>query len=170
MNHCFNPQASQVSQVSQVPCAPRGYPYPVPSACAASARGTMAVEQTILVVDVSASLRRLVGIVLRNSGYNVIEAAGVAQALEQLDGRDIVMAICELRLSGQSAIELAKLVHAYPTYQSMPILILAAPTDVGLKEQARAAGARAWMVKPFIPTKLLSAIHTLCAEVTPMAA
>lgn len=154
MKHCFNPP---------------------PSVCATLKAGAASTNSrqhgsTILVIDASASLRRLVCIILMNSGYEVIEAASVAQALEQLDGREILMAICELHLPGINGIELAKVVRSYPAYQRMPILILATTTDGRLMEQARAAGARAWMVKPFMPTALLSAIHRLCATAAPAAA
>jgi two-component system, chemotaxis family, chemotaxis protein CheY len=44
----------------------------------------------------------------------------------------------------------------------MPILMPTTESQEEKKEQGKAAGAKAWMVKPFSPTQLVSAVAKLC--------
>ena len=43
-------------------------------------------------------------------------------------------------------------------YKFVPIIMLTTETDEGLKAEGKAAGLKAWMVKPFKSEKMLSAV------------
>jgi two-component system chemotaxis response regulator CheY len=55
-----------------------------------------------------------------------------------------------------------KAAKALPSYKFMPILMLTTESQEEKKEQGKAAGAKAWMVKPFSPTQLVNAVSKLC--------
>ena len=48
-------------------------------------------------------------------------------------------------------------------YRSVPILVLTTEGEPDKKDRARRAGATGWIVKPFDPEKLISAIRRLAA-------
>ena len=121
------------------------------------------MAKTILVIDDSASLRQVVKIALAGAGYNVIEAGDGQAALALLDGRQVNMAVCDVNMPIMNGIEFVKAAKALPTYKFMPILMLTTESQEEKKEQGKAAGAKAWMVKPFSPTQLVSAVSKLCA-------
>jgi len=120
------------------------------------------MSQTILVVDDSASLRQVVTMTLKSAGYEVLEASNGAEALEKLDGRKIAMAICDVNMPVMNGIEFVKASKQHPLYKFMPVLMLTTESEISIKEQGRAAGAKAWMVKPFSPTSLLCAVKKFC--------
>jgi two-component system chemotaxis response regulator CheY len=48
-------------------------------------------------------------------------------------------------------------------YRAVPILVLTTESDEEKKLRARRAGATGWIVKPFDPVKLVSAIRRVAA-------
>jgi two-component system chemotaxis response regulator CheY len=120
------------------------------------------MAQTILVIDDSASLRQVVVMALQGAGYDVLQAGDGQAALELLDGRKIGMAICDVNMPRMNGIEFVKAAKALPAYRFLPILMLTTESQEAKKEEGKAAGARAWMVKPFPPSSLLNAVSKLC--------
>ena len=121
------------------------------------------MAQTILVIDDSASLRQVVCMALKGAGYEVLQAGDGREALAFLDGRKIGMAVCDVNMPNMNGIEFVKAAKALPAYKFLPILMLTTETSDSKKDEGRAAGAKAWMVKPFSPTSLLSAVSKFCA-------
>ena len=120
------------------------------------------MAKTLLVIDDSASLRQVVKMALVGAGYDVIEAGDGQAALNLLDGRQVNMAICDVNMPIMNGIEFVKAAKALAGYKFMPILMLTTESQEEKKEQGKAAGAKAWMVKPFSPTQLVNAVSKLC--------
>lgn len=120
------------------------------------------MSKTILIVDDSASLRQVVRMSLTNAGHNVLEAGDGKAALALLDGRHIHMTISDVNMPVMNGIDFAKAVKNLPMYKFMPILMLTTESQEEKKEQGKAAGVKAWMVKPFSPTQLVKAVEKLC--------
>ncbi|MEY3124208.1 MAG: hypothetical protein RLZZ573_728 [Pseudomonadota bacterium] len=120
------------------------------------------MAKTILVIDDSASLRQVVKMALTGAGYNVIEACDGQAALNLLDGRQVNMAVCDVNMPIMNGIEFVMAAKLLPAYKFMPILMLTTESQEEKKQQGKAAGAKAWMVKPFSPTTLLNAVSKLC--------
>ena len=120
------------------------------------------MAKTILIIDDSASLRQVVKMALTGAGYNVLEAGDGKAALALLDGRQVNMAVCDVNMPIMNGIEFVKAAKALPAYKFMPILMLTTESQEEKKEQGKAAGAKAWMVKPFSPTQLVNAVSKLC--------
>jgi len=121
------------------------------------------LAKTILVVDDSASLRQVVKMALTSAGYVVIEASDGSAALAMLDGRTIHMVICDVNMPVMNGIEFVKAVKLLSAYKFLPIMMLTTESQDSAREQGKAAGARAWMVKPFAPSQLLKAVDKLCS-------
>jgi two-component system chemotaxis response regulator CheY len=120
------------------------------------------MAKTILIVDDSSSLRQVVKMSLTGAGYEVLEAVDGKAALAMLDGRQINMTICDVNMPNMNGIEFVKEAKQLQAYKFMPILMLTTESQEEKKEQGKAAGAKAWMVKPFSPTQLLNAVAKLC--------
>ena len=115
----------------------------------------------ILIVDDSPSIRQVVGITLRGAGYEVIEAVDGKDALSKLDGQKIDLILSDVNMPNMDGLSLAKAVRENPNYKFTPILMLTTETDEAKKEQGKAAGVKAWLVKPFQPALLLSSVSKL---------
>lgn len=117
---------------------------------------------TILVIDDSSSLRQVVSMTLKGAGYDVLQAGDGREALALLDGRKIGMAVCDVNMPNMNGIEFVIAAKKLPAYKFMPILMLTTETQEAKKAEGKAAGAKAWMVKPFSPSSLLSAVAKFC--------
>ena len=120
------------------------------------------MAQTILVIDDSTSLRQVVSMALKGAGYDVLQASDGREALALLDGRKIGMAVCDVNMPNMNGIEFVKAAKQLPAYKFLPILMLTTETADDKKAEGRAAGAKAWMVKPFSPSALLNAVSKFC--------
>jgi len=121
------------------------------------------MSKTILVVDDSASLRQVVRMALQAAGHTVLEAGDGKAALALLDGRVVDMAVCDVNMPVLNGIEFVNSVKTLPGYKFMPVLMLTTEIADKKREEVKAAGAKAWMTKPFIPMQLVKAVNKLCA-------
>lgn len=119
------------------------------------------MAKKILIVDDSASVRQVAGIALRGAGYEVIEGVNGQDALTKLDGSKIHLIISDVNMPVMDGISFLKAVKANPTYKFTPVIMLTTESGEDKKAQGRAAGARAWIVKPFIPQTMLEAVSKL---------
>lgn len=114
--------------------------------------------KTILIADDSDSVRELVSFTLENAGYKVLAGSDGQEALKHLNGAEIDLVLTDLHMPNMDGIGLIKSVRSMPQYQYVPILFLTTESQVEKKEEAKAAGATGWIVKPFVPEKLLATV------------
>ena len=119
------------------------------------------MAKTIMVVDDSISIRQVVGIALRQAGYDVIEACDGNDALVRLNGLKVNLIISDVNMPNMDGISFVRELKTRPAYKFTPVLMLTTESQEDKKEQGKAAGARAWMVKPFKPEALLAAVQKL---------
>lgn len=117
------------------------------------------MAKTILIVDDSDSIREVVRFTLENEGYNVLVGVDGKDALKRLDGKTIDLVITDLHMPEMDGIELIKHIRAMPEYERIPILFLTTESQTSKKMEAKDAGATGWIIKPFVPAKLISAIN-----------
>lgn len=119
------------------------------------------MSKTIMIVDDSASLRQVVGIALKGAGYDVLEGCDGRDALGKLKGQKVHLIISDLNMPNLDGIGFLKAVKETPHYKFTPVLMLTTESQEEKKREGQAAGARAWMVKPFRPEQLLAAVQKL---------
>ena len=119
------------------------------------------MAKTVLIVDDSASLRQVVNIALNGAGYEVIEACDGQDALEKLDGRKVHVVISDVNMPRMDGIALVKNIRQLPAYKFTPIVMLTTESEEGKKLEGKAAGAKAWVVKPFQPAQLIEVVSKL---------
>jgi two-component system chemotaxis response regulator CheY len=119
------------------------------------------MAKTIMIIDDSMSLRQVVGIALAGAGYEVIEACDGKDALGKLDGRKIHLMICDVNMPNMDGISFLKALREVASYRFTPVIMLTTEAGEDKKKEGQAAGARAWVVKPFKPEQLLLAVSKL---------
>ena len=115
----------------------------------------------ILIVDDSSSMRTVAGIALRGAGYEVLEAGNGQEGLARLDGERIHLIISDVNMPVMDGIEFLKEVKRHPHYRFTPVIMLTTEAGESKKAAGRAAGAKAWIVKPFQPSVMLDAVSKL---------
>lgn len=118
--------------------------------------------KTIMIVDDSASMRQVVGIALRGANYTVIEGRDGQDALHKLSGQKVHLIISDVNMPNMDGISFLKAVKQMPNYRFTPIIMLTTESADEKKREGQAAGAKAWVVKPFKPEVLLGAVQKLC--------
>lgn len=121
------------------------------------------MAKTILVVDDSASIRQVVGITLKGAGYDIIEAVDGQDALGKLTGQRVHLIISDVNMPVMDGITFLKQVKTRPEYKFTPVIMLTTESAEAKKAEGQAAGARAWVVKPFQPQQMLAAVSKLIA-------
>lgn len=119
------------------------------------------MAKTILIIDDSASLRQVVSIALKGAGYDVLEACDGKDALGKLDGRKIHLIISDVNMPNMDGISFVKAAKQMPAYKFTPVIMLTTEASSDKKAEGQAAGAKAWVVKPFQPAQMLDAVSKL---------
>jgi two-component system, chemotaxis family, chemotaxis protein CheY len=119
------------------------------------------MAKTIMVVDDSASLRQVVKIALSGAGYDVLEAADGSDALGKLTGQKVHLIISDVNMPNMDGITFVREAKKLPAYKFTPIIMLTTESQESKKLEGQAAGAKAWVVKPFQPEQMLAAVSKL---------
>ncbi len=119
------------------------------------------MAKTILVVDDSSSLRQVVGIALKGAGYDVIEACDGKDALGKIVGQKVHLIISDVNMPNMDGIAFVKEVKKIAEHKFVPIIMLTTESQEAKKQEGQAAGAKAWVVKPFQPAQMLTAVSKL---------
>jgi two-component system chemotaxis response regulator CheY len=119
------------------------------------------MAKTILVVDDSASLRQIVSIALKGAGYDVIEGSDGQDGLSKLDGSKVHLIISDVNMPNMDGLTMVKKIKEMAAYKFTPIIMLTTESGADKKDIGKAAGVKAWMVKPFKPEQMLSAVSKL---------
>lgn len=120
--------------------------------------------QTIMVVDDSTSVRKMVAFTLENAGYKVLEAENGMDALEKLNGAQVNMFIVDLNMPHVDGFELTRSVRAMQEYRFTPIVMLTTESLEAKKREGKAAGATGWITKPFKPDQLIGVVKKVMPQ------
>jgi len=119
------------------------------------------MAKTIMVVDDSASVRQVVGIALKGAGYDILEGVDGQDALGKLTGQKVHLIISDVNMPRMDGITFVREVKKLPAYRFTPIIMLTTESQQAKKAEGQAAGAKAWVVKPFQPAQMLAAVSKL---------
>mgnify|MGYP002664739939 CR=1 FL=1 len=114
---------------------------------------------SILAVDDSPSMRKMVSFTLTNAGYNVVEAVDGEDAYEKAKTHAIDLVLADQNMPRLDGLGLTRKLRDDPKFKTLPILILTTESSDQMKQAGRAAGATGWLVKPFDPVRLIEVIQ-----------
>jgi DNA-binding NtrC family response regulator len=129
----------------------------------------MKPKARILVVDDERSVALLVGVVLRNAGYDTLTTEQGAQAAEWLKTgtEQFDLMITDLRMSPVDGFKLLAL--AKQARPSLPVLFLTAHLSDEISDKAAALGAFELIQKPFGVPALVSVVQRALGSAPPLA-
>jgi len=119
------------------------------------------VAKKILSLDDSVTMLQSVKITLKAKGYEVATFTKGSEALNNLTKDKYDLIITDLNMPEMDGITFIQKVRLLPSYKFTPILVLTTESQAGKKEQARKAGATAWITKPFTAEQLLMVVEKL---------
>jgi two-component system phosphate regulon response regulator PhoB len=120
---------------------------------------------TILLVEDDPDIRHLVGYKLTRAGLEVVEAADGIGALDAARRHPPDLVILDVRMPRMSGLEVCRALRAGPLDPEVPIIMLTARARPQDLEQAFAAGATDYVVKPFSPRVLLERVESALLKV-----
>ena len=115
--------------------------------------------RSILAVDDSASMRKMVAFTLTGAGFHVVVAVDGEDALEKAQHHAIDLVLTDQNMPRLDGLGLTRKLRESPKFKTTPILILTTESSDQMKMAGRAAGATGWLVKPFDPTRLIEIIQ-----------
>lgn len=116
----------------------------------------------ILVVDDSATMRRMVMASLRNLvDVKFEEASNGLEAIEQLAIASVDLMILDLNMPDMHGMDVLKFVREHLSYSDIPIIVLTTKGDQYTHMTAIGAGASRYMTKPFDPQTLATQVLEL---------
>lgn len=117
--------------------------------------------ETILVVDDSVVIRKMVEIALENENYNIVSVATGKEALNYLDENNPDLIILDIMLSDVNGLDVLKAVKAS---KQIPVVMLSAKDTPRETSKAKQLGADDFIPKPFKDEELVSKIKELIKQ------
>lgn len=117
----------------------------------------------VLVIDDSATIRKLVSAILARHGYVPVVANDGRAGLDKLRNTEIELVILDAALPRMSARQFCKTVREDAQLQSIPIVLMSAKPELGEEFLQRDEVASA-ITKPFRPQDLIDAVESALAE------
>lgn len=116
--------------------------------------------KTILVVDDSATVRKLISSKLEKSGHYVICAEDGVEALERLTEQVPDLVLLDITMPRMDGYEVCKQIRANPAARDLPVVMISGKDGFFDKVRGRMAGSTGYVTKPFGPETLMKALET----------
>lgn len=124
-------------------------------------------KPTVLVVDDSINVRRLLALTLEKAGYQVAQAKDGQDALDKLNaGLEVKVVLCDVEMPRLDGYGFLAQVKALPNYEALPVAMLTSRGSEKHRQLAANLGAAAYFTKPYNEQFLLK---TLAALIEPLA-
>ena len=122
------------------------------------------MSRNILVVEDNDRSRRLLRILLRSRGYNVMEAATGDEAMNCLKEQKPDLILMDIQLPKVDGLGLTREIKSDVETRNIPIIAVTAYSMKGDKERILAAGCDAYVSKPINTRVLPSLIEKLLRD------
>lgn len=115
----------------------------------------MAEMKTIMIVDDSTTMRRMIQAALRDvRDVRFIEADNGLVAIERLSIAAVHLVTLDLNMPDMHGLDVLRFIRMQPTYRALPVIVLTTRGDAALRADMLAAGASLCLSKPFEPHML----------------
>jgi two-component system chemotaxis response regulator CheY len=116
----------------------------------------------ILVLDDSATMVMSLSRILKKAGYDVETAADGREGITKITGGlKPTVILTDLNMPNMDGIAFIKEVRKNAATRFTPIIVLTTESGTMKRDEARAAGASGWLVKPTEPTELLATLKQI---------
>ncbi|MBW4657433.1 MAG: response regulator [Drouetiella hepatica Uher 2000/2452] len=119
-------------------------------------------QPTVLVIDDSINVRRLLALTLEKAGYQVAQAKDGQDALDKLSaGLQVQVVICDIEMPRLDGYGFLAKVKASPPLERIPIAMLTSRSGEKHRQLAMSLGASAYFSKPYNEQALLQTLESL---------
>lgn len=115
-------------------------------------------SKTILIVDDSITIQRMLKHTLQQVGYTVLTASSGAQALSQITQTPVDLTIIDLSMPDMGGLELLERLRNDGARSHLPVVMLTASSTNTDKSAAQNLGANAYLNKPVSSSELLETV------------
>ena len=121
-------------------------------------------QPTVLYVEDNEYNRKIVRQLLSRTSYRLLEAADgeAALGMVRLERPDLIL--MDVQLPKMSGLDVTRALRGDPTTAGVPIIVVTSFALSGDDQRAMAAGASAYIAKPYSPRELLALIQKFLAE------
>jgi two-component system chemotaxis response regulator CheY len=121
--------------------------------------------KTVLIVDDSATMRRMIIAALRGVEHIAFnEAASGLEAIERLAVRPADLVVLDLNMPDIHGLEVLRFMRGHVDFKKTPVVILTTRDDEESRGAALRDGATLYLTKPFRPDTLAPEIQRLLTE------
>ncbi|MGC2238809.1 MAG: response regulator [Pyrinomonadaceae bacterium] len=117
-------------------------------------------NMTILVVDDSATVRKLISGKLEKSGHEVVCAIDGVDAIEKLNEIVPDLILLDITMPRMDGYQVCKLIRANESMKDVPIVMISGKDGFFDKVRGRMAGTTGYITKPFGPETLMKTVET----------
>ena len=120
------------------------------------------ISNRVLVADDDPVMRHLISTIINQQGYEVVVAEDGRAAYRILKSDSAFnAAILDMTMPFLEGLDLIRYMRSEKRLMRIPVMIITAGQDIKLMTSSFAAGATAFLPKPFTPEQLQSAIRML---------
>ena len=120
------------------------------------------LKMRALIVDDSKAMRLIIRNVLREVGFDILEASHGGEALDLLrQNPGIQIVLVDWNMPGMSGLEFVSSVRSDPTYDEMLIVLVTSEIGLDHVTQALEAGANEYIMKPFTKDVIIEKLGLL---------
>lgn len=120
-------------------------------------------DQTILITDDEPHMRRLIEFSLKRMGHTILQAESGEAALELISRQTIDLLLIDYGLTGINGLDTIQAARKLAGGQELPVVLLTARGETGIRDDAESAGVSAFLTKPFSPVELSQLVAKLLA-------
>ncbi len=116
----------------------------------------------VLIVDDSRAIRRIIGEIMKQLGFETSEAGNgieALQRLEELGAPDLVLV--DWNMPEMNGLDFIKAVRANPEYSDLPLMMVTTETEMERMALAFMAGVNEYVMKPFDKATILDKLQLL---------
>ncbi len=118
----------------------------------------------ILAIDDSEPMRKMVDLVLKGAGHEVVLANDGVEGVEKFKAQKFDMIITDINMPNKNGIQLIEDVRQIDS--DIPILALTTESEDDMRKKGAEAGADGWIVKPFRPAQFLDIVRQVLESAT----
>lgn len=119
------------------------------------------MNKTVLVVDDSDLVRKVIGFSLKKAGYTTLFGADGREALALFDGQDIDMVVTDLNMPNMDGLQMIKEIRGLNDYRFLPVVLFVSDAGADLKHFIRTSGATFVIDKDAIKERLVPIIKKM---------